>query len=63
MSFNASKWLWKVPNPNFSNWDIPLKWPSKLIPPVFSTHKVPRYIKNYMMMQLGSIILGITLSP
>jgi hypothetical protein len=35
MLFNASKWLWKVPDPNFPNWDLPLKWLCKLIPPIF----------------------------
>jgi hypothetical protein len=26
MLFDASKWPWKVPDPNFPNWDLPLKW-------------------------------------
>jgi hypothetical protein len=25
----------KVPDPNFPNWDLPLKWPYKPIPPIF----------------------------
>jgi hypothetical protein len=39
MLFEAKKIPWKVLDPNFSNWDVPLKWPYKLIPPIFSTMK------------------------
>jgi len=42
ISFDALKWPEKVPDPNFPNWDLPLKWPCKLIPPIFSSLKGSR---------------------
>jgi hypothetical protein len=59
MSFDASKWPWKVPNLNFPNWDLPLKWPCKLIPPIFSTMKGSRQMTNNIMIHSGSRIINL----
>jgi hypothetical protein len=39
-SFDASKWIWKVMDPKYSNWDLPLKWTLQANSSNFSTKKV-----------------------
>jgi len=47
MSFYASKWTYKVPNPNFPNYDLPLKWSYKLTPLIFHPKSLEINEKKY----------------